>query len=70
MAHSQPHPQCGQVVIINGAQLVDFEIEDWLDRVRNDVPEDMTDHVYGRVLGLPVPLSRTFHNDDLQIHHA
>lgn len=73
MSHPDPHPLRGEIIpiLINGVQLVDFEVEDWLDRVRDDVSEDMTEDVYGRVLGLPVPLSRCFHNDQLQIrHHA
>lgn len=67
MGHPDPHPQSGQVIImmINGAQVIDFQVEDWADRVQPNRPDD--DMVWGRVLGTPVPLSRTFHNDDLQV---
>lgn len=61
--HSHPHPLRGQVVLI-GDSPVEFEVEDWADRVR---PNATRDTVYGRVLAIgneeqQIPLSRTFPN--------
>lgn len=71
MKHPHPHSLRGQVVplLINGSIVIEFEVEDWADRVRTDGPADQ---VYGRVLTIQgqeqeVPLSRTFTDDVLHV---
>lgn len=71
MTHSNAHPLQGQVVplLINGSIVIEFEVEDWADRVRTDGPADQ---VYGRVLTIQgqeqeIPLSRTFTDDALHV---
>lgn len=70
MKHAEPHPRAGQVVpMLVDARFVEFEIEDWADRVRDDAP---TDTVWGRIIAdshgpLQVPISKVFSDADLAV---
>lgn len=53
MAHIKPHPRRGQTVpLLVNAEMHNFEIEDWWDRVSPRDDEEHGSMVYGKVNGM------------------
>lgn len=73
MTHAEPHPRRGETqALIADGEYVEFQIEDWADRVRSDVPEGLEDTVLGRIVAdihgeKAVALTKIYRDGDLQV---